>query len=492
MKKRIVIIGIGNVGFSLLKELYRSNNLLEIVAIDRVFPKHLKEFIEKNNAQNEIHFIQSDVTDELNFRQVSNDSRLAIVNVLICTVGILSSATDFQNYRKEFHINLFGNITPIRALLDKIPRKSNSRIIILSSISGNIAPTDKHSYAPSKWALENFSSSLREEYFDEGIYIDIIRPFNIVNKYSDAFKIDRGVTPESVARRIMKQVKLSLNDHSASGKNCFVPRHLFLYRFVERIFPEILNVYFGLKMKFQRKKIYKKLKIDTAIITDVNSHLGKQLAYLYANKAKELIICSNEEDSLNDIKDKLGEVSSCKVTPKKLNMYSAEAVSGLLKTIEGHVDLLINTSSRYFAKPVEDTTTTEYVEMMDANFLIPATLIQNLILNKGMHKVINVLPEDAIYGTMNHSAYSGSKAALWAYLKSMRRQKGNSIHFLEVFLNTITIKPKNSAEMEKIAHRIFKADRKGKDTLMISNTIRWSLLLQNFAYPLFKKIKLNR
>ncbi len=492
MKKRIVIIGIGNVGFSVLKELYASNNAMQIVAIDRVFPKHLEEFIEKNNASNNVQFIQSDVTDEEAVDKISRDDRLDVIDVLICTVGILSSATDFEGYRKEFYINFFGNIAPIKALIKKIPENKNGRIIVLSSISGNIAPTDPHSYSPSKWALENFSSSLRQEYSDKGIFIDIIRPFNILNKYSEAFKIDKGITPESVARRVLKQVNLSLNDASVSGKNCFVPWYLLTCRFIERVFPGIFNHYFGLKKRFIRRRVYRRLVTDRVMVTDVNSSLGEELAQLYALNAKELIICGNEEESLKRLHKKLNETNSCQVISKKIDISSSKTIMGMLKNLDGNVDLLVNTSNKYLMKPVDDTLMNDYVKIMDSNFLTPVLLTQDLISHKKMCKVVNVLPDDAIYGRSNHSAYGASKAALWTYIKSMRRQNGNTIQFLEVFLNNVTMKFSDLVETKKIAHRIVNAERKGRDVLMISNKTRLNLLLQNFAYPIFKKTKLNK
>ena len=234
--KKIVIIGIGNIGFSILKQLNNLNNDLEIIAIARRFPTYLKDYSSQINDKIKLTFIEGDATDESKFQEIINDENLNGINVLISTVGFFSQLSDFDEYQKDFKGNFYGNVIPIKSLVNKIPIHSSSRVIIISSTSGNKALKSLDSYAPSKFALETFSSALQQELKIDGIFVDIIRPTNIINEFSDVFKTDNGVRANVVATRILNMIQLSLTDSQVSGKKIFVPSYFFGLRILERVF----------------------------------------------------------------------------------------------------------------------------------------------------------------------------------------------------------------------------------------------------------------
>ena len=168
--KKIVIIGIGNIGFSILKQLNSLNDNLEIIAIARRFPTYLEDYSSQIKDNIKLTFIEADATDESGFQEIVNGKNLNGINVLISTVGFCSQSYDFDEYQKDFNNNFYGNVIPIKALINKIFIHSSSRIIIISSTSGNKAPKTVNSYAPSKFALETFSSALQQEF--RGQYIN--------------------------------------------------------------------------------------------------------------------------------------------------------------------------------------------------------------------------------------------------------------------------------------------------------------------------------
>lgn len=510
-RKKIVIVGIGNIGFSIIKELNTIDNSIDIVAIDKIFPDYLNEFINKDTAKNKIIFIEADINNESDVQELINNDKLNKINILISTVGYSSGSYDFDKYRQEFNINFFGNVIPIKALINKIPHSQNNRVIIISSTSGNKAPKTVNSYAPSKWALESFSSSLQHEYLKEKIFIDIIRPTNIVNEYSESFKIQKGISATLVAKNITNQIQLSLRNSRAPGKKIFVPNYFFGVRILERVFPGILNYFSHLNSKSSRRKTYSKYSINKVLITGGASGLGRELAFIYSKYAKEIIITGRDENKLVDVKNELNKISNCKITIKKIDFTSIPDVIEFAKEIK-EINLLINNAGQHLAKPVKETSINEYVKILDANFFSAVLLTQNLIKNNNLHKVINILSTTAICGRKNYSAYSASKSALWAYTRSMRRQNGNTIQFLEVipetfksdlFRNTTSEKEaphplkgsfggfNNILESKEVAQRVFKAEQNGKDILFIPFKSRLFLLLESLFYPIFRKLFLK-
>ena len=153
----------------------------------------------------------------------------------------------------------------------------------------------------------------------------------------------------------------------------------------------------------------------------------------------------------------------------------------------------------------------EYVEILNANFFSPVLLANHLISNSNTRKVINILSTTAICGRKNHSAYSSSKSALWAYSRSLRRNKGNRIQVLEVIPSTFksdlnrnsqkkgneaTVKSKNDyLEFLGIQHDFYgKTDEEllnssNENSKFVSDNI--VLYDEDKVYPCFEPIRLD-
>ena len=503
--RKIVILGIGNVGFPIIKLLNHIADNIEIIAVARRFPKHLEEYLSYTKEGNKITFLKADVTDESSVQEIMESGKLNDISVVVSTVGFPSNSSDFNDYSKEFNTNFFGNIIPIKALLNKMLKKSGSRIIIISSTSGNKAPKQVNSYAPSKFALESFASSLQQELIVDGIFVDVIRPTNITNEYSDVF-LNKGINADLVGKKIVKQIQLSLVETQSPGKKFFVPYYFFGVRFLERVFPNVLNRLFGLNPKLKRRKSYKEYGYKKVLITGGSSGLGLELARIYAKQAVEVIITGRDLEKLEKAQNELKKVSNCTIVAKQINFASIPDLKEFITEIE-NVDLLINNAGQHLAKSVKETTISEYVEMINANFFSPVLLTNSLISSPSLQKVVNILSTTAVCGRKNLSAYSSSKSALWAYTRSMRRQKGNAIQFLEVIPSTFksnlfrnadtgrneTVHKSNAniLESEEVARRIVKAERSGKDILFIPFKARLFLLLESVLYPIFRKMYLR-
>lgn len=504
--KKIVIIGIGNIGFSILKQLNNINDNLEIIVIARRFPTYLEDYSSQIKDNIKLTFIEADATDESRFQEIVNGENLNGINVLISTVGFSSQSYDFDEYQKDFNSNFYGNVIPIKALLNKIPIHSSSRIIIISSTSGNKAPKTVNSYAPSKFALETFSGALQQELIEVGIFVDIIRPTNIINEFSDVFKTNRGISAKAVGAKIIRQIQLSLKDYQVSGKKFFVPYYYFGVRILERVFPNILNHIFGLNSKSKRRREYKKHFVNKVLITGGSSGLGLELAKIYAKHSGEVIITGRNKKKLVEAQNELKKISNCRIITKQIDFKSIPDLKKFVKEIE-NVDLLINNAGQHLSKSVKETNINEYVEILNANFFSPVLLANHLISNSNTRKAINILSTTAICGRKNHSAYSSSKSALWAYSRSLRRNKGNRIQVLEVISSTFksdlfrnsderrnltTDKSNiNLLESKEVAQRIVRAEQSGKDILFIPFKARLFLLLESLLYPIFKKLYLK-
>ena len=127
-----------------------------------------------------------------------------------------------DDYRRQFEVNLFGQITVTQAFLPLLGARKSclhppGRIVNMSSVSGKIAYPFLSAYAASKYALEALSDSLRRELMLYGIDVIVIEPGAVSTPIWDkADEID--TTPfadsdyaDTLARMVKGMVKMGNN-----------------------------------------------------------------------------------------------------------------------------------------------------------------------------------------------------------------------------------------------------------------------------------------
>jgi len=171
-----------------------------------------------------------DVTDEgavwLAAEQVSNAVSNGGLSGLVNNAGIAVPGPvmdlPVDEYRRQFEVNLFGQIAVTQAFLPLLGARKScpyppGRIINMSSVSGKIAYPFLSAYAASKYALEAFSDSLRRELMLYGIDVIVIEPGAVSTPIWDkADEID--TTPfansdyaDTLARMVKGMVKMGNN-----------------------------------------------------------------------------------------------------------------------------------------------------------------------------------------------------------------------------------------------------------------------------------------
>lgn len=129
-----------------------------------------------------------DVTEESTVLQAAAAVAEALadraLNGLVNNAGIViagpSLELPLEAFRRQFEVNLFGQIAVTRAFLPLLARKggehagSKNRIVNMSSVSGRFASPFLAPYAASKFALEAWSDSLRRELLLASLPVDVI------------------------------------------------------------------------------------------------------------------------------------------------------------------------------------------------------------------------------------------------------------------------------------------------------------------------------
>lgn len=125
--------------------------------------------------------------------------RSAVEAVLACTGGTLYALFNNAGYlqagaledltremdRAQFETNVFGPIELTRLILPIMRKQGHGRIIQNSSILGVITLPYYGAYNASKFALDGYSSTLRQELRHTDIHVSILNPGPILSKLRD-------------------------------------------------------------------------------------------------------------------------------------------------------------------------------------------------------------------------------------------------------------------------------------------------------------------
>ncbi len=104
----------------------------------------------------------------------------AALEGLVNNAGIAVSGPleflEMSEMRRQFEVNVFGQVAVTQAFLPLLRRAKRGRIVNMSSISGRVAGPLLGPYAMSKFALEAFSDCLRRELEPFGLSVSVVEP----------------------------------------------------------------------------------------------------------------------------------------------------------------------------------------------------------------------------------------------------------------------------------------------------------------------------
>lgn len=107
----------------------------------------------------------------------------ALINNAAIEINAPLEVLELSKWRKQFDVNVFGQVAMIQALLPALFH-SRGTIVNISSISGKAAMARYGPYASTKFALEGLSDALRRELEPFGIKVIVIEPGGVTSPMS--------------------------------------------------------------------------------------------------------------------------------------------------------------------------------------------------------------------------------------------------------------------------------------------------------------------
>jgi NADP-dependent 3-hydroxy acid dehydrogenase YdfG len=124
--------------------------------------------------------IQADVTDRLSITAAASrvQAELGGADVLVNNAGVMLlgpfDSGQREDYRQMIEVNLIGAITATEVFLDQL-KHGGGDIINISSVAGRTARPGNGVYAATKWGMNGWSESLRQELLPD-VRVTLIEP----------------------------------------------------------------------------------------------------------------------------------------------------------------------------------------------------------------------------------------------------------------------------------------------------------------------------
>jgi NADP-dependent 3-hydroxy acid dehydrogenase YdfG len=157
--------------------------------------------------------IQADVTDRDSIVAAAERVRqeLGGADVLVNNAGIMLlgpfSSDQRDDYRQMLEVNLLGAITATEVFLDQL-KDGGGDVVNISSVAGRTARAGNGVYAATKWGLNGWSESLRQELLPD-VRVTLIEPGAV------ATELPTHITHEATrqgAEQLYSQVTVTAED----------------------------------------------------------------------------------------------------------------------------------------------------------------------------------------------------------------------------------------------------------------------------------------
>jgi NADP-dependent 3-hydroxy acid dehydrogenase YdfG len=157
--------------------------------------------------------IQADVTDRDSITAAASQvsQELGSASVLVNNAGVMLlgpfDSSQRDDYRQMIEVNLMGAITATEVFLDQL-KDGGGDIINISSVAGRTARAGNGVYAATKWGLNGWSESLRQELLPD-IRVTLIEPGVVATELPT--HITHAGTREGV-QKLYDQAEVTAND----------------------------------------------------------------------------------------------------------------------------------------------------------------------------------------------------------------------------------------------------------------------------------------
>jgi NADP-dependent 3-hydroxy acid dehydrogenase YdfG len=164
--------------------------------------------------------IITDVTDETQVQNLVQKTKAEFgqIDILVNNAGIAAvGAIDGGNtadWKDMINLNLLGLLYVTHAVLPILKAQGAGHIVNISSVAGRTARVGIGVYNATKWGVNGFSESLRQEVCKENIRVTIIEPGLVNTEIND--RISDPIAKQNIEERRLSVTPLESEDIAAA------------------------------------------------------------------------------------------------------------------------------------------------------------------------------------------------------------------------------------------------------------------------------------
>jgi NAD(P)-dependent dehydrogenase (short-subunit alcohol dehydrogenase family) len=194
--------------YATMRNMSKSNGLREIAS---------KEQIPLSVAQLDVNDNSSVDSSIENIVRENGRIDILVNNAGYDLFGPLEESS-IEEIKQQFETNVFGVIRTTKAVIPTMRKQGDGTIINISSVGGKVGLLPfTTAYHASKFAIEGFTESLRQELADFNINIILIEPGNISSNFATNIKTANGFdSNKSPYSKLAQQVLQGFESISAS------------------------------------------------------------------------------------------------------------------------------------------------------------------------------------------------------------------------------------------------------------------------------------
>lgn len=173
LKKVLIMSGTSGLGLPVLNYLLKENYFIYLtVHTEKELTKIKQKYTNKN-----VLCLKVDILNDQDLKKIALlDIDVFISFVAICNAGSIIDI-DIEKLKENFDVNVFSYFKVIQIVLKKMIYKKG-KIILLSSLAGNLPFSFSGPYASTKASIDILSQTLRKElkYINKNIKVILIKP----------------------------------------------------------------------------------------------------------------------------------------------------------------------------------------------------------------------------------------------------------------------------------------------------------------------------
>ncbi len=135
--------------------------------------------------------VELDVNDEAACRDAVRSTRAELggLDILVNNAGVMLLGpivdADTEDWRRMMGTNVLGLMYMTHAAVPGMVAQGAGDIVNISSVAGRVARSGAGVYNASKWAVNAFSESLRQEVTERGVRVSLVEPGAVATELGD-------------------------------------------------------------------------------------------------------------------------------------------------------------------------------------------------------------------------------------------------------------------------------------------------------------------